>query len=346
MAADVTLAMALEEFELTYDFGDPVLEAMICRADCALFDFSFLECARITGDRAGEVVETFTGRSMATLQEGRIYYALRVLSDGRVIADLTVWKTGPNSFEVMSGRREDISDLLSRSGPEAVVVDLTADRAVFAVQGPGSLHALRKLGDVGRVGQLQYFAFDQASLAAIPCRIGRLGYTGEAGFEIIAGRRHAHDLWDALSPHVRPAGFVAADILRIEAGFVLFSNEFRLPVSPAEIGLAGFGRLIDPPPPEIKLVSFLADADIQGWPWRPPADLRRPSAPGEIAITSACTSVVAGGILGLGYVLAGTLPSSPLHDPAGIFRNIRLTSKPLYDTQKRRPRAPWPGSGG
>ena len=345
-AEDVTLAMALEGFELTYDFGDPASEAMTCRADCALFDFSFLECAGITGARAGEVVEAFTGRSMARLQERRIYYALRVLSDGRVIADLTVWKTGADSFEVMSGRREDIADLLSCSGPEALVVDLTGDRVVFAVQGPGSLHALRKLGDVGRVGELPYFAFDQASLAAIPCRIGRLGYTGEAGFEIITGRRHARDLWDALSLHARPAGFIAADILRIEAGFVLFSNEFRLPVSPAEIGLAGFGRLIAPRPPEIELVSFLAEANLGAWPWKPSDGLQRPSAPGEIAVTSACASVVAGGILGLGYVRAGTLPGNPLHDPSGVFRNIRLTSKPLYDAQKRRPRAPWPSSRG
>jgi aminomethyltransferase len=343
---DVTPAMALAGFELTYDFGDPVGEAIACRTDCALFDFSFLECAEITGYRAGEVVETFTGRSMSALQEGRIYYALRVLSDGRVMADLTVWKTGSNSYEVMSGRREDITDLLACSSPEARVVDVTAERTVFAVQGPGSLHALRKLGDVSRVGQLPYFAFGEASLAGIPCRLGRLGYTGEAGFEIIAGRRHARELWDALSSQVRPAGFVAADILRIEAGFVLFSNEFRLPVFPAEIGLAGFGRLIDAPPPEIQLVSFLAEADLGTWPWQPSAGLRRPSAPFEIAITSACASVMAGGVLGLGYVLAGTLPGSPLHDPAGIFRNIRLTSKPFHDPGKHRPRAPWPGASG
>jgi glycine cleavage system aminomethyltransferase T len=131
-------------------------------------------------------------------------------------------------------------------------------------------------------------------------------------------------------------------MLRIEAGFVLFSNEFRLSVSPSEVGLEKFSRPTGSRKPAITLVSFLADADCQSWPWQPSHGLERPSAPGEIAVTSACESIMAGGILGLGYVLAGTLPNTVLHDPTGAFRNIRLAPKPFYDTLKRRPRAPWP----
>lgn len=333
--------MALEGFELTYDFGDPAAEAIACRTNCALFDFSFLECARIAGHRARDVIETFTGRSMAALGEGQILYTLRVGSVGRVSADWTVWKTGPDSYDVMSGRREDVLDLLSCSGPDADVVDVTADRAAFAIQGPGSLDVLRRLGNVDRIESLKYFTFDRACLAAIPCTIGRLGYTGEAGFEIIVDRGKAHDLWDALSCHVKPAGFIAADILRIEAGFVLFSNEFRLEVSPTEIGLEKFGRCAALTKPATRLVSFLADADRQSWPWQPSGDLQRPSAAGEVVVTSACMSIVAGEILGLGYVLAGTPPDAALHDATGTFRSIRLTPKPFYDTAKRRPRAPW-----
>jgi hypothetical protein len=50
---------------------------------------------------------------------------------------------------------------------------------------------------------------------------------------------------------------------------------------------------------------------------------------------------VAGGVLGLGYVVAATPAEKPLRDPTGIFRNIRLTPMPFYDTAKRRPRAAW-----
>jgi glycine cleavage system aminomethyltransferase T len=65
--------MALEGFKLTYDFGDPTAEAMTCRTDCALFDFSFLESARISGNRARDLIEMFTGRSMATWGKTRYF---------------------------------------------------------------------------------------------------------------------------------------------------------------------------------------------------------------------------------------------------------------------------------
>ena len=85
--------------------------------DCALFDFSFLECVRLDGKRARDVIEAFTGRSLEALAEREICYALRIGPAGEAIADLTVWRTGPDSFEVMSGRREDVADLLACAGP-------------------------------------------------------------------------------------------------------------------------------------------------------------------------------------------------------------------------------------
>jgi aminomethyltransferase len=333
--------MALADCERVDDYGGAAAEAEACRSDCALFDFSFLECARLEGGGARGVIEAFTGRSMEGLAEGRICYALRVGPSGECIADLTVWRTGAVSFEVMSGRHEDIADLVTYSSRSIDVYDMTAERAVFAVQGPGSLDALRRLGDVGPIEELRYFNFSRATLAGIDCRIGRLGYTGEPGFEIILERRYVSHLWRTLSLYARPAGFSAADILRIEAGFVLFANEFRLPVLPCEAGLGKFSQSANMWVPGIALVSFRADADHLRWPWRPLSELKRPAAPGEIVVTSACESIAAGGILGLGYALTGLATGVDLHDSTGIFRNIRQAPTPFYDTAKRSPRAPW-----
>jgi glycine cleavage system T protein (aminomethyltransferase) len=333
--------LALAGFDLVHDFGDAAAEARMCRTDCALFDFSFLECARLEGAQAQNTIEAFTGRPLKTIGVKEIFYALRASPRGELLADLTVWRTGADSFEVMSGRREDVVDLLGCAGASLRIADLTAGRAVFAVQGPATLGKLRKFGDVKRIAALEYFTFAETQLAGIACRVGRLGYTGEAGVEILVDRDSAPKLWQALASEIGPAGFVAADMLRIEAGFVLFSNEFRLPVWSREVGLEKFGRPVDPPAPEISLVSFRATSDGLSWPWQPSRALERPTIPGRVVVTSACDSVAAGGIIGLGYVLAGTNSETVLNDPTGTFRNICLTQKPFFDTGKKRVRAAW-----
>ncbi len=104
--------MALADYERIDDFGDAAAEARACRSACALFDFSFLECARIEGGRARGAIEAFTGRSLDALDIGRICYALRVGADGAVGADLTVWRTGRETYDVMSGRREDVAGFI------------------------------------------------------------------------------------------------------------------------------------------------------------------------------------------------------------------------------------------
>jgi aminomethyltransferase len=333
--------MALEISKQKNDYGDANAEARACRTECALFDFSFLESVCLEGEHASNLIESFTGRSLSSLSPRKIFYALRVGPAGEIINDLTVWRVGESTFEVMSGCRQDVTDLLRWVGPGINVTEMAPERATFAVQGPRALDALSQLGDVNAIEHLKYFSFDGARLADIPCRVGRLGYTGEAGFEIIVEREYANKLWQELSVRVQPAGFVAADLLRIEAGFVLFTNEFRLPVTPQEAGLSKFYRPTNSSAPRIKLVSFHADADQLSWPWQPLYPPRRPVAPGTITVTSACESIVAGGILGLGYVPIESTAETALFDPTGTFHNIRLTPMPFYDTAKQRPRAFW-----
>ena len=66
---------------------------------------------------------------------------------------------------------------------------------------------------------------------------------------------------ELLAAHAVPAGFVAVDVLRIEAGFILFTQETQLAVTPRELGLAQFARPTNAYEPEIRLVCFRAEAD-------------------------------------------------------------------------------------
>ena len=326
---------------LRRDYGDARVEAARCRSAAALFDFSFMSRIRVEGPGSSQLIGTLTPRRIDDLQPGRIRYALRVDAEGRVLGDLTIWRLDAASFEVFSGSGDELATLQSTAGPTASVRDLSSDTAIFAVQGPASLRALTAAGEIESPRTLAYFAHVPAIVAGVRCRVGRLGYTGERGFEIIGPHAARDRIWTVLARQARPAGFAAADILRIEAGFLLFANELRFPVSAAELGL---GRFAAGPSSRserrARLLCFEASCDTEPVLWRPLGDACFPPPPGSLLVTSACRSVVTNAVLGLGYARA--VPGrAHLVDPAGQFREIREVSLPRYDPRKRRPRGGW-----
>src|SRR5262249_56564338 len=124
--------------------------------------------------------------------------------------------------------------------------------------------------------------------------------------------RAARDVvWTALARHARPAGFAAADILRIEAGFLLFANELRFPVSAAELELGRFAAEASAAcrhhaaerERRVRLLCFQASCDSEPRLWQPPHDARFPPAPGSLLTASACRSVVMRGVIPLGSPL-------------------------------------------
>lgn len=333
--------MAFDPSRLVRQYGDPEDEARACRSECALFDFSFIARARVSGPDALAAIAHLTPRPLEHLRPGRIAYALREDAVGQLVSDLTIWRHGDH-YEVMSGRSEDIADLLDAAPADCRVEDLSDSHAIFALQGPKSLDVLAPHLDAEAIARLSYFAFTKARLRDVPCMVGRLGYTGEQGFEIVLPRAAARQVWDDLARRACPAGFAAADILRIEAGFVLFANEFQVPVTASEAGLQRFADMRrDPRERNISLVCFTAATREKPVLWRPGAPVARPLA-GILTITSACHSVVANGTLGLGFALRADLDAGRrLADPRGRFADIRVAPLPFYDRGKRRPRAGW-----
>jgi aminomethyltransferase len=231
--------------------------------------------------------------------------------------------------------------LQGAAGATRSVCDLSGETAILAVQGPGSLRALASLAPAAQLRALPYFGHAEIDVSGVACRVGRLGYTGERGFEIILPRDAREVVWHALTGYARPAGFAAADILRIEAGFALFTNEFRFPVSPQALGLARFASEEETSGADerpLRLICFQAHCDHDPILWQAPADAQFPPRPGTVLVTSACRSVTTGGVIGLGYA---ALRAENLADANNQFRDIRRTSLPIYDPAKSRPRGGW-----
>jgi aminomethyltransferase len=327
--------------DLVRDYGNPQREAMRCRQDCALFDFSFVYRMRVSGRDVIRKIEQFQPRSVRDMSIGQIRYSVKNDAQGRVRSDLTLWRFSEHVFEIMSGCEQDMIELRALGDEEFKLDDLRETTAIVALQGPNTLAQLAAFTDVAALKQLPYFNFTEVEICGISCLVGRLGYSGEAGFELLFEQSQKDHLWALLSRQFAPAGFAAIDILRIEAGFFLFTNECRVAPSIAELGLSA---LIEAgaPGPEIQLVAFKADTQKERnlTVWQPTQTVMRRPIQGEITVTSACFSPQFNGVLGLGFVTFG-LTGDSLIDPTHQFHNLKSCPLPPYDPHKSKPRSAW-----
>ena len=79
---------------------------------------------------------------------------------------------------------------------------------------------------------LKYFRMARGTIAGVPVDISRTGYTGDLGYEIWMPWDRAIDVWDALMTggrpfDIRPAGMLALDVARVEAGLLLIDVDFH-----------------------------------------------------------------------------------------------------------------------
>ncbi len=123
------------------------------------------------------------------------------------------------------------------------------------MQGPTTGKLLHAVADANIAG-LKYFRVAHGKIAGVPLDISRTGYTGDLGYEIWVPWKDAVKVFDELmikgrAFDIHPAGMVALDIARIEAGLILIEVDYisskraiieQQKYSPAEIGL---GRLVD-----------------------------------------------------------------------------------------------------
>ncbi|MPZ57661.1 MAG: hypothetical protein GEU91_14405 [Rhizobiales bacterium] len=334
--------MAFDLSTLRRDYGEPELEAYACRTNCALFDYSFIGRARLDGPGALDAVRQLTRRPLTGLLPGQIRYALRADSNGHLLSDLTVWRHGKTRYEVMSGRSDDISDLVVAAWPGCEAEDLSARTSIIAVQGPGSLHALAGLTDAGATAKLDYFTFMPIRICNVHCLVGRLGYTASLASKLCCHalrHRNSGTCWrGGRDPPALPRPTCC--------GSRRASCCLRMS-SPSGDGAGGLPRALrrfvwcakragDHP----RLLSGEHSREARSVAAR--STCPSPNRSGMITVTSACHSLQAGGTLGLGYALRSDLIAGvPLHDPTGAFADIRLASLPFFDPQKRRPRTPW-----
>lgn len=225
------------------------------RNGSALIDISPLFKYSITGPDATRLVDRVITRDAQRMHVGQVVYTPWCDEHGQVLDDGTVSKLGAQTYR-WTAAEPNLRWLRQHSaGLDVSVEDISEEIAALAIQGPTSAALLRNVAHAD-IPSLNYFRVTSGTIAGAKVDISRTGYTGDLGYEVWMNRNDAIKVWDAIVAHglahgLKPAGMLALDVARIEAGLLLidvdfFSSRKALTASqlysPFEIGL---GRLVD-----------------------------------------------------------------------------------------------------
>jgi aminomethyltransferase len=198
------------------------------RAAAALFDVSPLYKYMVRGRDAARLLDRVVTRNVLRSQVGQVLYTPWCDAAGKVIDDGTVARLDEATFRMTSAEPSLRWLEANALGLQVEIEDVSASVAALSLQGPSSLSILKALGEIPA---LKYFRLAPTRLREIPVTISRTGYTGDHGYEIWLDAAHAVAVWDALieagAPYgIQPAGMLALDIARIEAGLMLIDVDY------------------------------------------------------------------------------------------------------------------------
>jgi aminomethyltransferase len=226
------------------------------RNAAALIDISPLFKYRVSGRDATRLVDRVITRDAGKIAVGQVAYTHWCDGEGKVIDDGTVSHLGPDLYRWTAAEPNLRWITQNALGLHVKVEDISDKTAALALQGPMSRAVLESCAETEvPLGTLKYFRVTRGRVGDIPVEVSRTGYTGDLGYEVWVDAPRAVELWDALieagRPYdVTPAGMLALDVARIEAGLILLdvdyvgSKKALVPsqkYTPYEIGL---GRLV------------------------------------------------------------------------------------------------------
>lgn len=224
------------------------------RQSAALIDVTPLYKYSLTGKDAAKLINRVISRDINKVTVGGVIYCCWCDEQGKVIDDGTISRLEESTYRWTAADPSLRWFRQNALGLDVQIEDVSEQVASLALQGPTSGRLLMSLAEAP-IENLKYFRVMKGKIAGVPVEISRTGYTGDLGCEIWMPWNEAPKVWDALMEHgkrfdIQPAGMIALDIARIEAGLLLIEVDYTSSkkaliesqkYSPYEIGL---GRMV------------------------------------------------------------------------------------------------------
>jgi tRNA-modifying protein YgfZ len=235
--------------EIIGTFGEVQAEYAAIRRGAGLLDAPHRAAMLVTGSDRIEYLNRLLTAELNSLSAGGVREAFWLNRKGRIEADLMLAELGEEllvDVDVLALERT-VSSLNSFVFAEDVLIESACERYHrIDVHGRESLHALGHA-----VGQpalsLENYCATKVEIAGVRVAVARCDQTGEVGLRLFVPREQAEPVWNALlaadeavsggKRRVRPIGWHAFNIARIEAGTPLFLIDFGTENLPHETGV-------------------------------------------------------------------------------------------------------------
>ena len=232
------------------------IEYNAIREAAALIDVTPLYKYLVSGPDAVRLIDRIITRDASKLQVGQVYYTCWCDEEGKVIDDGTVARLDEATYRWTAADPSLRWFTMNSAGLDVRIEEITETVAALAVQGPLS-RAVVEAATGERWDDLKYFRRRASRVDDIEVDVSRTGYTGDLGYELWVDSAQAVRLWDTVMEagsafRARPAGMLALDVARVEAGLILLEVDYtssRLALipeqaySPFELGI--LGRFVD-----------------------------------------------------------------------------------------------------
>lgn len=230
----------------------PDIEYNAIREAAALIDVTPLFKYMVTGPDSMRLIDRVITRDATKLQVDQVYYTCWCDEHGKVVDDGTVTRLDDATYRWTAADPSLRWFRMNARGLDVEVEEITEALAAVALQGPLSRAVLEAATDEDFTA-LRYFRRRPSKVRDMAVDVTRTGYTGDLGYELWVEAGRACDLWDALMEvgadyGIRPAGMLALDVVRVEAGLILLEVDYTssrhalIPeqaYSPFELGILG-----------------------------------------------------------------------------------------------------------
>ncbi len=225
-------------------------EVRAVRNNAGLIDVSTLGGLDIRGPDAAAFIDRMYTWAYEKQPVGRARYTLMTDMAGVVIDDGVACRLAPNHYYVTA--TTSAVDQVYRAMTwfnvqwkmDVDVANVTAAYAAVNLAGPKARDIVQSLSsDIDFAKDaFPYMGVRTGTLAGIPVRVLRVGFVGEAGYEIHCPASYGEALWDILmtagKPHgLKPFGVEAQRILRLEKGHIIVGQDTDGLTNPLEAGM-------------------------------------------------------------------------------------------------------------